>query len=82
MYQMLVDRAYIPCHGEGLLEYLKSCVHVSVWHLENPDVKQNTMWEKKKKRKRKKISLPADAVCNNCPSKIDNYKADHIASIQ
>lgn len=54
MYQMLVDRAYIPCHGEGLLEYLKSCVHVSVWHLENPDVKQNTMWEKKRKEKEKR----------------------------
>lgn len=54
MYQMLADRAYIPCHGEGLLEYLKSCVHVSVWHLENPDVKQNTMWEKKRKEKEKR----------------------------
>lgn len=36
----------------------------------------------KKRAKKKKISLPADAVCNNCPSKIDNYKADHIASVQ
>ena len=36
----------------------------------------------KKEQKKKKISLPADAVCNNCPSKIDNYKADHIASVQ
>ena len=77
---MLVDRAYIPCHGKGLLEKRTSSVCARVFACGIWRIRMSNRTPCGKKAE-KKISLPADAACNNCPSKIDDYKADHVATI-